>query len=483
MPDNSGDTLQLLPGTYNVPALGSTCSSVTETSGVNLIGVTLEGIPGRPRPTLDLSNCQTITVETNGVLRNVVVIEPGLDKNPPSFSLGATAGGTIDGIVDQGRFGPAIDTTGTVENSFVSAISFFESGGVAINDTAQLMVVQAAQQQGQNFNADATVINSIAQKFWAYTLNYDNSSTPTATATMTLSHYAGDTSTTPPSSTGTPGKGPGTINADTQVATAATPLDLAADGIHETAGSPTVDAGEHSTHPPLPPDDFDGGNRGLGNIDVGADEFGSGRPTLNTLTATNVTAHSATLQGTINTNEIDNPSVQFLYGPGSTLSSQTTAVDEPPSTSTVTLQTPITGLSPNTTYSFLIESGSQQAQLVTFHTPKPPNPFPGVVFEQHSAQASPSHVVSLQMFCPTKTIGFCKGTLTLKRAGIKLGSASFLANHGNLFTVHVTLTPTAFNQLVKARTESVLGIAAAHDANGNSKTTSASITLKAPPRR
>jgi hypothetical protein len=475
----SGDTLRLLPGKYDVPALGATCS--TAGPGVELTNDTLEGIPGRPRPTLDLTKCQAITAESGGVVRNVSVIEPDLNSGSQNAPIAATAGGTLDGIVDPGNFGAIIDGTGTIENSFSAVILFQDSGGMAINDTAQVIVAEGFSQNGQDTNSSATVVNSIANKFEAFSINGSGTNPPNATASMTLSYYAGTTVIHRPPDPNF-GTKDGTITADHPVASGSTPLNLAPDGVHETANSPTVDAGTETIGAPT--DDFDGGTRSFnGAPDVGADEFGTGLPTLNTITATNVTYKSATLRGTINTNEIDNPSVRFLYGKGTSRTLQTPAQDVPASTSIVVHQAIVTGLTPSTTYTFLIESGSQQAQVVTFHTPKKPQPFNGVVFEQHSSQATSKHVVALQLFCPTSTVGFCKGALKLTSGRTILGSHTFLANHGNLFTVHITLTAAAFRQLVTKRTETVLGTAAAHDANGTRKTTTASITLKAPPKR
>ncbi|MFL5824018.1 MAG: hypothetical protein ACJ764_11310 [Solirubrobacteraceae bacterium] len=477
----SGDTLKLLPGKYDVPALGSTCSNVTETSGVILTNETLEGIPGRPRPTLDLSKCQQIAAETGGVVRDVSVIEPSSDSGSPGLPVTASDGGILDGVVDPGGFGPFVFGAGTIENSFISGITFMGSGGVAINDTANIIQVEGQSANGLTQDAAATVVNSIASKFKAFSVNFENTDPPTTTATMTLSYYAGDTDASAPDGHGQFGTAGGTINQSHQVAPASTPLNLASDGVHETVNSPTINAGTLSSNPPLPTDDFDGGSRASGTPDVGADEAGSGLPALNTLAATGITAHGATIHGTINTNEVDNPNVRFLYGKGASRTLHSPAHDVPAGVSNVAQQVTLTGLTPGTTYTFVLVSGSQQAQVLSFRT-RPLNPFKGVVFEQHTTTANAKHVVALQMFCPTSTIGFCKGILTLTRGTTKLGSAGFLADHGHLFTVHVTLTAAAFRQLVTKRTESAIGTAAAHDANNNRKTTSASITLKAPPK-
>jgi hypothetical protein len=484
---SGGNTLKLLPGKYPVPNLGSSCANPD--GGLGITNSTVEGISGLPRPTLDeTTNHCGIGVGTGGVLRDVTVLEPTCNACLQGLPLIIADGGTADGIVDPGTgYGAFVDGSSTVENSFINLIVFQDSGGVAINDTAGEIDVRGVTAPDQNnnlknFNAAATVVNTIAKKFRAYNLRFDSTTPPTSTATMTLSYYAGVTDSSAPDGHGQFGSSGGTINASNKVVSDATPLNLAADGLHETEASPTVDAGTQSSNPQLPATDYDNGNRALGAPDVGADEYLSGLPTLQTISATNITSKSATLRGTINTNEIDNPSVQFLYGKGASRTLHTTPHDAPPSTATVLEQATVTGLTPDTTYSFVIESGSRPAQVVTFHTPKPPNPFKGVVFEQKSAQANAKHVVALKMFCPANTIGFCKGSLTFKLGTTVLGASTFLANHGNLFTVHVTLTKTAFRQLVSKRSEIVLATAAAHDANGNKKNTAERLTLKAPPK-
>jgi hypothetical protein len=425
-----------------------------------------------------------MTVEEGAVLRDVIILEPPTTDTPEIATVSVTAGGTVDGIIDRGSLGLSVIQAGTVENSNVGVIQFTDAGGLAINDTTGGIVVLGYQQNGQNVSASATVVNTIATSpkgLQAFSINFDGPNAPTATATMNLSYYVGDTWTMPPNSGGGQGSLAGHINASNQIGSSATPLGLASDGVHETAASPTINAGTAAATG-LPADDFDGGVRSFGAApDVGADEAGTGLAIMNTLAASNITTSGATLHGTIDTNEVDNPTVRFLYGKGSALTSQTAAHDVPPGISNVAQQVALTGLSPNTTYSFVIESGSLPAQVLTFHTANV-NPFKGVVFEQHTATASKQRVVALQLFCPTNTLGFCQGTFALTSGKTTLGSHTFLTNHGDLFTVKVTLTQSAFNQLVQKRTLTVLATAAAHDANGNKKTTSASITLKAPPR-
>lgn len=487
----SAGTVQLLPGTYQIPDPGETCGNVSS-NGLQYGFATVEGVPGRPRPILQSGpTCARITLGIGAVLRDVTIQGPPQSANAQTSTVNLNGGGILDGLIDEDALGVLDTGPGVVENTAVGGIVFTGTGGVAINDTAQQIIVEGYQQNSQNINASATVVNSIVRVhngIQAFNFNADGPGTPTTTATLNVSYYVGDTSTTPPPTGGQFGTTDGQITQSHQIGPSSMTLNLASDGIHETASSPTIDQGTNSPSAGnLPTDDFDGGVRSAGNApDVGADEFGTGLPILNTLAATNVTYKSATLHGTIDTNEVDNPSVRFLYGKGSALTFQTAAHDAPAGVTNAPQQVTVTGLSPSTTYSFVIESGSQQAQVVTFHTakaPPPPNPFKGVVFEQHTAQASRQRVVALQLFCPTNTLGFCQGTLTLSSGRTVLGSHAFLTNHGNLFTVKITLTQTAFNQLVRKRTETVLATAVAHDSHGNRKTTTASITLKAPPKR
>ena len=140
-----------------------------------------------------MTHCQHIDIGDNAVLQGVNVLEPSGSTAIQVFPIGVDNGGTADGIVDRGAFGPGVSEAGTVENSFVSIITFTGAGGVAVNDTASQILAEGYTQGGLDNDVDATVTNSIATKFWAFSINQDGPNDPGATAQMTpLSYYVGD---------------------------------------------------------------------------------------------------------------------------------------------------------------------------------------------------------------------------------------------------------------------------------------------------
>ena len=131
--------------------------------------------------------------------------------------------------------------------------------------------------------------------------------------------------------------------------------------------------------------------------------------------------------------------------------------------------------------------------IVTVTVPAPPaKAFAGVTIRSRSATERKG-AVGIALACPAATAGRCAGTLSLTAAApakrrarrVKLGSARFSIAAGKRATVTVKLSHGGLALLHSRHALKATATAAAKDAAGASKTTTASVTLKAsaPARR
>jgi hypothetical protein len=109
--------------------------------------------------------------------------------------------------------------------------------------------------------------------------------------------------------------------------------------------------------------------------------------------------------------------------------------------------------------------------------------FSGVAFAAHSAPVSRSGQALVPLSCPSGS-GGCTGklTLTLVKTGArttKLGSAAFTLAAGKTGKVHVKLSRRGKRLLARRHKLKVHAVVDAHDSSGQSKRTTATITLKA----
>jgi hypothetical protein len=103
-------------------------------------------------------------------------------------------------------------------------------------------------------------------------------------------------------------------------------------------------------------------------------------------------------------------------------------------------------------------------------------PFAGVAIGHGRVRASRTGAVKLNLSCPATTVGRCAGTLTLDAA-----RAGFSLPAGASKPVAVKLSKSRLKTLRKRKQQNFTAVAVAHDNNGTSHTSSARITLLAPP--
>jgi hypothetical protein len=103
--------------------------------------------------------------------------------------------------------------------------------------------------------------------------------------------------------------------------------------------------------------------------------------------------------------------------------------------------------------------------------------------------------VKVKIQCPPSALGNCVGSVTLKWLGaitvsvkhkkrvLTIGRARFSIAAGHTGTVTIKLSKTALKLLARKRKLHVLGKVVAHDTRGVPKTSSATVALKAAPKR
>jgi hypothetical protein len=101
-------------------------------------------------------------------------------------------------------------------------------------------------------------------------------------------------------------------------------------------------------------------------------------------------------------------------------------------------------------------------------------PFNGVTIAQGKFRASKKGAVKLKLTCAGGTAGFCAGTLSFDGA-----RAAFSIPPGSTRSVTVKLPRSKLKTLRRKKKQKLIATAAAHDANGTGRTSSAKLTLLA----
>jgi hypothetical protein len=110
-------------------------------------------------------------------------------------------------------------------------------------------------------------------------------------------------------------------------------------------------------------------------------------------------------------------------------------------------------------------------------SPSPEQPFAGVSVAAGTVKVK-GRVAKVKVTCPATAQGFCRGTLTLKAKGVKVGAKSFKIAAGKSATVAVRLTKAGRKLLAAKRSLRATATAVARDNRGASATRTAKLTLK-----
>jgi hypothetical protein len=281
-------------------------------------------------------------------------------------------------------------------------------------------------------------------------------------------------------------------------------VDAAAGDYRQANGSPTIDAGlSEFVDGPL---DADGDPRQIGPIDIGADEFVV-VPGATTGPASAVTDRSATLSGSVDAKGAPT-SYRFEYGPTTAYGSSTPAADA--GYGLAVANATLDGLNPATTYHYRVVAtnagGTTKGADQTFTTasaaqPAPPSP-PSPAPPSAPSSAPPAFAgvrlvstrlsfggrfITLKLSCPPGTVGGCSGrtTLTARRrassgaaAAVALGRAPFSIAAGGRTSVSLRVSRAGRRLLSQVRRLRAKDTTAARDEAGQSRTTTAAVTIR-----
>lgn len=495
----SGDEVIVAPGDYPV------------TATLAATGLTIHGIPGRPRPRL-LSNGVVAVVDMNSsTLRYVEV-----DHAPGQGGYAIWAGNSlIDQVIARGSAQPDQETiearNTTLRDSVViapgsagRAIETYQNGGflsgtfrnvTAIATETGGVAIQAAAQGASGYVA--VLARNVIARGGPGGASFDvwtDDSGATAKITVDHSNWLG---------AWTSGTKASLVDGGANQTAAPAFVNAAAGDYREAPGSPTIDAGLGEF---LDGDfDLDGDLRQLGAaIDIGADEFVVA-PVVATGPATDITDRSATLSGSVDPNGA-HTGYRFEYGPTTAYGSTTPEADGG-EVGTIAAAATLGALSPATTYHYRLVAtnagGTSKGADRTFTTassptgssptgssptPTPtPTAFAGVSLVS-SRLAFDGRFVAPRLLCPVGTIGRCTGriTLTAKRrasgsrsaTAVRLGTASFSIATGTQAKVKVRVSRAGRRLLRRGSRLKARDTNAARDGAGRSMKTVAAVTIR-----
>lgn len=322
----------------------------------------VHGVLGRPRPRIigTPATCVTLSVGAAGRIRHVQVENYNTVK-PETYALVVDGAGFAYDVVTGGTSPRTQMRNGahmydSVLNSGADGIalrSYFGSGphntpntsSYIINVTAHGQVLAASVSHSA---VDIDCTNSIATGGFRLE-NHNATHLGTEFATARLDHCIGATSTD------------GGFQEIFSLATGNNPagsLALAPDGFHELATSNSINNGLFI--PVLQGDfDIDGGARFNEAIDIGADEFGSGLPTIDSGFVVSRAFRSAKVAGTANPGGVAT-AIGVDYGPSAGYGQHATAVLLPGDFTTHALVFNLPGMIVNAPYHyrFVASNGS-----------------------------------------------------------------------------------------------------------------------------
>jgi Bacterial Ig domain len=265
----SGTEVIVMPGSHSYD-IGSTIPNVPS-------GVDVHGQDGQARPTVTGSHPGGVLDMSGGSLRNVNLIGTG----GPGLTLGFGTTSSVDGVISSttvsGSFGCSVFATGTIKNSMCLASDINTRGiganGSGFSYTLTLRNVTAVSSGSPSYGIgiDETgatdVVNVNATNVIASGVTSDAHAGATGGAQVAIALDHSDYATRQQSggTVTTPGTG-------TNITSAPIFSNAAGGDFHETAGSPTVDAGIDD--PLNGTTDFEGDPRTVGaGTDIGGDEY------------------------------------------------------------------------------------------------------------------------------------------------------------------------------------------------------------------
>jgi Putative metal-binding motif len=350
----TGDEVLVAQGDYHVAGqAGSPCSGpfdpANSPQGSALVtgNLDVEGVPGRPRPRIigDAATCVVVNAGAAGVLKHLE-IDGANNTAPQASALLLDGAATAHDIVTGGTNGAVQMRNGahlftSVLGPRADGIAMFAYfgdpvGSTLTNVTALGQVVSHAVEIGFEDKVLITCLNTIATGGF---LAQNTSSTGSSSATIHRDHCDGIPNT----------DGPNTVNDNVGGSITAAPVLVPGD-FHEQAFSPTVHAGRDDNSIRFEPD-IDFGSRPAGQVDMGADQYGSGLAIVDSGTVIGVSGQTATVAGSVISNGLPT-SVTAQFGTSTAYVSQSAPVGVGPGFAPVPVALTITGLNQNAPYHY-----------------------------------------------------------------------------------------------------------------------------------
>lgn len=374
----SGETVQLLPGTYDFVPEAEHPLQVPA-------GVTVERLPGgRGHPLIEQAtpfascSCATVALAAGSVLRDIDVTQAAAPLPGGGWALRATLGSVVERAKLRGVVGAVsiyeAEAKEAASGGLRDTLALSEDPGGA--ESVAVSVVDAlgtAPSELVPAGAHLDNVTAIAHGPGGVALRVEAAAAPASlTATNTLAHGdradvklrspEGEPATVPAaaaffehsalrSAAHRVREGGNSVLRQTRTQTGE-PLFAGPGDYREAYGSPTLDAGAPDNA--SGPYDLAGEPRVSGAaVDIGAYEFPSVPPGAGAGAAASVTATSVMLSGSVNLN--GSPGAWYVnYGASTLYGQRSRAATLGPIGAPTVLSTTVSGLSPSTTYHFQV---------------------------------------------------------------------------------------------------------------------------------
>lgn len=368
-----GEEIVLAPGDYHVDssaATGCTGARAAIQPGAVALHVNnryVHGVAGWPRPRIigSARACTAVAVDAAGRLQHVEVHGSNTTQ-PEGYALLVDGAGVALDVITGGANGAVqvrnvahiYDSVVRSRADGVGVLAYFGSNhnvagsSSVLTNVTVLGRVVAASPADTATKVDIQCLNSIATG--GYRL--ENRAPASATVqriTMTLNRCLGAFSTD-----GGPNEA-----FDAILGTPPGTLRLAPDGYHQLPGSNSIDTGLTLTDATfLFSPEIDGGPRNVGaGPDIGADEFGSARPIVDSGAVRSTAGATAVVAGTVTPGGV--PAGAYVeYGPGPGYGSRTPVTPIAGGFGAVPVTFTLTGMTANAPYHYRIVAGAVPGQ-------------------------------------------------------------------------------------------------------------------------
>jgi hypothetical protein len=377
----SGEEIVVLPGDYHVDSSAATgCTGARAAVQPGAVGLSVHnrsvhGVAGWPRPRIigSARACTAVAVGAAGRLQHVEVHGSNTTQ-PEGYALLVDGAGVALDVITGGANGAVqvrnvahiYDSVVRARADGVGVLAYFGSNhnvpgsSSVLTNVTVLGRVVAASPADTPTKVDIQCQNSIATGGFRLE-NRAPASASVQRITMTLNRCIGAVMTD-----GQPNEA-----FDAILGTPPGVLRLAPDGYHQLLGSNSIDSGLTLTDATfLYTPDIDGGQRTVGaNPDIGADEFGSGRPIVDSGAVRSTAGATAVVAGSIIPGGVPTD-VYVEYGPGPGYGSRTAATSIAGGFTAVPVSFTLTSMTANAPYHYRIVGANGpvpgQDRVITF---------------------------------------------------------------------------------------------------------------------